>query len=83
MVSAPSSTAVQSSYSGCGEGALLEILLNDTHYDSVAGIDVDEEVLALAAERYLELMRCQPTRYDYEYLRELPVTLNLYQGTCI
>jgi hypothetical protein len=60
---------------GCGEGALLEILLNDTKFSFLAGVDVDSQVLAVCKKN------CTPTDMDYNYLRELPITLHLYKGS--
>jgi 2-polyprenyl-3-methyl-5-hydroxy-6-metoxy-1,4-benzoquinol methylase len=60
---------------GCGEGALLQILLNDTKYSEIAGLDVDLKALALAEDS------CAPGTMDHKYLRELPVHLTLYYGS--
>lgn len=60
---------------GCGEGSLLQILLNDTRYSHIAGIDIDAESLLLARDS------CQPSRDDFFHLRELPITLELYRGS--
>ncbi|KAI8852503.1 hypothetical protein BC829DRAFT_384560 [Chytridium lagenaria] len=60
---------------GCGEGALLEFLLNDTSYSKLAGVDRNPERIKLAT------VNCQPTVYDKTYLRELPITLDLYVGS--
>ncbi|KAJ3042593.1 Small RNA 2'-O-methyltransferase, partial [Rhizophlyctis rosea] len=60
---------------GCGAGALLEILLNDTTYGRLAGVDIDLPSIEAAAHS------CQPADYDKRFLRELPVELNLYVGS--
>ncbi|TPX37632.1 hypothetical protein SmJEL517_g00692 [Synchytrium microbalum] len=60
---------------GCGEGALLEIVLNDTSITRCVGVDVNESVLAQA------LLECSPTESDKRFLRERPVKLELYQGS--
>ncbi|KNC99534.1 uncharacterized protein SPPG_04924 [Spizellomyces punctatus DAOM BR117] len=60
---------------GCGEGALLEILLNDPTFSKLAGVDIDGESLRYAS------VNCAPTDYDRQYLRELPVEFNLYEGS--
>ncbi|TPX56598.1 hypothetical protein PhCBS80983_g04427 [Powellomyces hirtus] len=60
---------------GCGEGSLLEILLNEAGFTTLAGVDIDPAVLGMAAHN------CLPTAYDKQYLRELPVDFNLYQGS--
>ena len=62
---------------GCGDGALLQILLNDTSFNRLAGVDKCEEDLKLAVQN------CQPTNLDFQFLRELPVTLNLYLGNTL
>ncbi|KAJ3297313.1 Small RNA 2'-O-methyltransferase [Borealophlyctis nickersoniae] len=60
---------------GCGEGALLEILLNDTTFTRVAGVDVDEDAIQLAEQN------CQPNDHDRRFLRETPVECKLFQGS--
>ncbi|KAJ3158644.1 Small RNA 2'-O-methyltransferase [Geranomyces michiganensis] len=60
---------------GCGEGALLEILLNDPRFTQLAGVDVDVDALNMA------MRACAPTEYDKTYLRELPVEFNLWHGS--
>ncbi|KAI8822885.1 uncharacterized protein EV422DRAFT_585389, partial [Fimicolochytrium jonesii] len=60
---------------GCGEGSLLEILLNEPAFTRLAGVDVDENVLEVAT------YNCAPTDYDRTYLRELPVEFDLYRGS--
>jgi 2-polyprenyl-3-methyl-5-hydroxy-6-metoxy-1,4-benzoquinol methylase len=62
---------------GCSEGSLLELLLNDTRYSDLAGIDCDEEALNIAKQN------CSPMRNDFDFLRELPITLNLYKGNLV
>ncbi|KAI9356506.1 S-adenosyl-L-methionine-dependent methyltransferase [Zopfochytrium polystomum] len=59
---------------GCGEGALLEILLNDTSFVRLAGLDIARDEVVLAASR------CQPSRRDFDYLRGMPMTVSLYCG---
>lgn len=59
---------------GCGEGALLEILLNNTNLRKVAGVDWDWKAIGIANRH------CQPTENDFRYLRELPINLSLYRG---
>ena len=59
---------------GCGEGALLEILLNDIYFTKLAGVDNNIDSLRLA------LFACQPTELDYRYLREVAVDIALYHG---
>ncbi|KAI9209427.1 uncharacterized protein BJ171DRAFT_486976 [Polychytrium aggregatum] len=60
---------------GCGEGALLEILLNSTQFDRLIGLDISEESLYSACET------CYPTDNDFRFLRELPIVLDLYLGS--
>ncbi|KAJ3323222.1 Small RNA 2'-O-methyltransferase [Boothiomyces sp. JEL0866] len=60
---------------GCGEGALLEILLNDTQFRILAGIDIHEPSII---ECY---NRCKPNDMDMKYLRELPISLQLFHGS--
>ncbi|KAJ3252354.1 Small RNA 2'-O-methyltransferase [Boothiomyces macroporosus] len=60
---------------GCGEGALLEILLNDTQFSLLAGIDIHRQSII---ECY---NRCKPNDMDLKYLRELPITLDLFHGS--
>ena len=60
---------------GCGEGALLEILLNSCQFSRIAGVDIDTQ--ALSAARVL----CRPRYDDFRYLRELPLRLSLYHGS--
>ncbi|KAJ3273317.1 Small RNA 2'-O-methyltransferase [Terramyces sp. JEL0728] len=60
---------------GCGEGALLEILLNDTQFNLLAGVDIHEPAVI---ECY---NRCKPNDMDMKYLRELPITLELFHGS--
>ncbi|KAI8810877.1 hypothetical protein BJ742DRAFT_799059 [Cladochytrium replicatum] len=60
---------------GCGEGALLEILINDGSVTKLVGVDVDVPSLNLAVERL------QPTQLDFQFLREKRLDLDLYQGS--
>ncbi|KAJ3045841.1 Small RNA 2'-O-methyltransferase [Rhizophlyctis rosea] len=60
---------------GCGQGALLEILLNDTSFSRLAGVDIDPACVESTA------MACQPNEYDKRFLRELPVECSIYQGS--
>ncbi|KAI9096063.1 hypothetical protein DFS34DRAFT_623807 [Phlyctochytrium arcticum] len=60
---------------GCGEGALLEILLNDTNFTKLAGVDIDPKVVKQAGDS------CSPSDYDRQYLREIGVDLELYVGS--
>ncbi|KAL5032694.1 hypothetical protein BDEG_20776 [Batrachochytrium dendrobatidis JEL423] len=60
---------------GCGEGALLQILLNDTQFTYLAGVDADSNVLSGCH------YACQPSEMDHAYLRELPVELDLFHGS--
>lgn len=60
---------------GCGEGSLIQILLNDPAFERIAGLDQSKDAL------YLCETSCQPCDMDRMYLRELPVDLRLYRGT--
>jgi 2-polyprenyl-3-methyl-5-hydroxy-6-metoxy-1,4-benzoquinol methylase len=62
---------------GCGEGALIEILLNDTRYNKVGGLDIDINALNQAQ------VNCTPTLMDKQYLRELPVQVTLFYGSLL
>jgi 3' terminal RNA ribose 2'-O-methyltransferase Hen1 len=44
---------------GCGEGRLLQVLLKDTAFEEIVGVDVSHRALELAAER-LQLDRLPP-----------------------
>ncbi len=59
---------------GCGQGALLEMLLNDTEFLSLAGVDIDIEALELGKRN------CSPSEYNTRFLREQPIELNLFHG---
>lgn len=59
---------------GCGEGALLQVLLNG-QFSKLAGLDVDAQCLAEAA------INCRPSRHDLTYLRDSPCRLDLYLGS--
>lgn len=54
---------------------MLEILLNDTAYGRLAGVDIDPPSIESAA------YNCQPADYDRRFLRECPVELDLYVGS--
>ncbi|KAI8926186.1 hypothetical protein BC831DRAFT_457830 [Entophlyctis helioformis] len=60
---------------GCGEGALLEILLNDCQFVRLAGLDVDAAALDRCFHATL------PSPDDHVSLREMPVVLDLYLGS--
>lgn len=60
---------------GCGEGALLEILINEATFQRLGGVELDRDVLQEAADR------CSPKDLDYRFLRELPVQVDLYSGS--
>jgi methylase of polypeptide subunit release factors len=59
---------------GCGEGALVEILMNNTQFRAIYGVDIDSKSLFMAKDR------CSPNEQDFKYLRELPISLTLLQG---
>ncbi|KAG0195889.1 hypothetical protein BGX33_002393, partial [Mortierella sp. NVP41] len=65
---------------GCGEGALLSLLIWETTGDypmtHLAGVELREERLQLAAEA------CQPQDFELESnLRVNPLTIDLFQGS--
>ncbi len=60
---------------GTGEGALLEILLNEPTFQRLAGVDSDPICIGTA------IRRCQPRELDRRFLRELPVQINLFDGS--
>jgi SAM-dependent methyltransferase len=60
---------------GCGEGSLLQILINDSKFSQLAGIDVDQKTIELAAQN------CQPTEYDFDNLREKPLFVDIFKGS--
>ncbi|KAF9084374.1 Small RNA 2'-O-methyltransferase [Mortierella sp. GBA35] len=65
---------------GCGEGALLSLLIWETTGDypitRLAGVELREERLQLAAEA------CQPQDFELESnLRVNPLTIDLFQGS--
>lgn len=60
---------------GCGEGALLEILINEASFQNLGGVELCKEALEEAIER------CSPTPMDHSFLRELPLQLNFFQGS--
>ncbi len=62
---------------GCGEGSLLQVLLNECRFQKIAGVDVDKDILSFAVNN------CLPREMDYRYLRELPVSIDLFHGSLI
>ena len=60
---------------GCGEGALLEILINDASFQNLGGVELCSEALEEAVDR------CSPKEMDRSFLRELPLQLNFFQGS--
>ena len=62
---------------GCGEGALLQILLNDTSYRHLSGVDI------LPDEINTAVLQCRPSQRDMIYLREKPISLDLYLGSLL
>ena len=59
---------------GCGEGSLLEILLNSCQFSQLFGVDIDTEAISRAR------IACKPRQDDYDFLRELPLKLTLTHG---
>ncbi len=59
---------------GCGEGSLLQVLANSTQFSHLTGVDIDP--LELKQCEYY----CRPNERDKMHLRELPLTVDLYQG---
>lgn len=59
---------------GCGEGSLLEVLLNSCQFSRLIGVDIDIDALSIAKSN------CKPRDDDYKFLRELPLRLNLFHG---
>jgi 2-polyprenyl-3-methyl-5-hydroxy-6-metoxy-1,4-benzoquinol methylase len=53
----------------------LEVLLNDTSFSLLAGLDIDSMALDICYQN------CSPNQMDYQFLRELPVNLYLYSGS--
>ena len=62
---------------GCGEGALLEILVNSTKFSHLAGLDIDSTSL------YQAWHNVKPNQRDFDFLREKPLVLDLYHGSLI
>lgn len=60
---------------GCGEGALLEILLNSSHFTKLSGLDIDPQCIKDAN------FACQPTDYSLAYKRERGIQIDLYTGS--
>ncbi|KAJ1530035.1 Small RNA 2'-O-methyltransferase [Nowakowskiella sp. JEL0078] len=59
---------------GCGEGSLLQVLLNDSCFCKISGIDIEETALSRAVSE------CQPTTYDFQFPREQKLDFNIYNG---
>jgi hypothetical protein len=62
---------------GSGEGVLLEILVNDTKFSHLAGLDIDSTCL------YQAWHNVKPVQRDFDYLREKPLELDLYHGSLV
>ncbi|CAG8557016.1 17376_t:CDS:2 [Funneliformis caledonium] len=63
---------------GCGEGALLSFLIQPSEkapITQLAGVDISHETLKTT------VMDCSPWRYDHEFLRLTPLTVDIYQGS--
>ncbi|KAK9707834.1 hypothetical protein K7432_009951 [Basidiobolus ranarum] len=60
---------------GCGEGALLSFLVptSDFPLTRIVGVEPNPSRIGIAAER------CQPLKMDFQYLRENPLKVELYQ----
>ena len=60
---------------GTGQGALLEVLLNEPTFQRLAGVDSDPACITTA------IRRCRPRTLDRQFLRELPVRIDLFDGS--
>jgi trans-aconitate methyltransferase len=56
---------------GCGEGALLEILINSTHFTQLSGLDITEECISQAN------FACVPSSYHQRFYNSID---GLYKG---
>ncbi|KAI8097281.1 uncharacterized protein BX664DRAFT_326012 [Halteromyces radiatus] len=66
---------------GCGEGSVLSFLIppsayDDIHFTHLIGLDIDRNLLEQET-----IAACQPWPSDYEYLRETPLTVDIYHGS--
>lgn len=59
---------------GCGEGLLLGFLVGDTRIQLLKGVDLRADRLTLASQRL------EPAPMDYQFEREAPLRIELYQG---
>ncbi|KAJ3096435.1 Small RNA 2'-O-methyltransferase [Phlyctochytrium planicorne] len=62
---------------GCGDGALVSVLLNSAAFTKLAGVDINPARVKYASEL------CKPNENDFLYLRERPVTLQLFHGSIL
>jgi len=60
---------------GCGEAALLEILINSSQLTRLYGVDIDSQCIHDAS------LNCMPTEYHKSYPREREIEINLYHGS--
>ena len=60
---------------GCGEGSLIQVLINNCEFSKIAGVDVDPD------ELFTALKNCSPNAQDFLELRERPLNLQLFLGS--
>lgn len=60
---------------GCGEGSLCAVFCNSSQFRDIIGVDLDRQELDVA------YINCSPTHTDSINLRELPMSINLYNGS--
>ena len=60
---------------GCGDGSLIQVLINNCKFLKLAGVDADPEQVDAAVDN------CSPKTLDFEEKRELPLNLLFYQGS--
>jgi len=59
---------------GCNVGNLLEVLINNSEYEEIIGVDCDEKVLNEAYEK------CKVSKYFEEYMKTSPLNVKLLKG---
>ena len=60
---------------GCGDGSLIQVLINNCKFLKLAGVDINAEEIQLATEN------CSPTEQDFMEKRELPLDLKFFMGS--
>jgi methylase of polypeptide subunit release factors len=60
---------------GCGDGSLIQVLINSCQILKIAGVDLDPGEVHAAVDN------CSPKARDFEEQRELPLNLQFFQGS--